>query len=627
MKKLILLSVLLLSSIFSCKNIDLLEEEEQILTTEEQRVIDADFNNSITPGVKNVFYEDVFVPNRASQLVLNMTYFDDTFAAYGKINNIGQLEYIHTTVLMKKGGNELFVTEIFPDISKSRMYTIINNLKGNIVVDIKHFSPTKFTISLIDLNWSTGEETVIMSSLISDGKKIAEFSSKGLDNENRVWNCDEPQPSDNLDKTVDNHLDYFVCGGLAWDTHPNLIIIKKTITSFLEKTKNLINYQDKKEEISFFDNAYKSISNFWESVNGKIGSYKYEKSIQTGQLKQLEESINEYKGKETIIILLPFEELTVKKFDEVIMDDIKFTFVVNDVETGLPYTRKPVYVDIEFSDPNSDSVFNFQTKATSMVNGIVSFSFDPKTIPEYEKYSSIQATYNLSENDLNTSQSRSISLNFIKPIVVFKNGEIPPSTIMFGNEQTKFFKLINEDRREISVDYKKVTINNLTNVNIGYVLILGTVDFSLKLYTNETTSQTTSLDLYYNTKKIQTISATVMDSLEVYQKAAIGNWTVTTKEYPERNLNLVLYANNTGIYIGDNGIPYSNGGYPISWSIKKHNNRFYLYESGFWHPGYNQFRRMGTNLPNEYLSYPITFMKTYGDLGDGPIESLTYTKE
>jgi hypothetical protein len=124
-----------------------------------------------------------------------------------------------------------------------------------------------------------------------------------------------------------------------------------------------------------------------------------------------------------------------------------------------------------------------------------------------------------------------------------------------------------------------------------------------------------------------TTVATAVDSTEIYEAAVVGNWTVTNAEYPNNPArDLEIYSGGYGKYVGEGGQPFPNGGYSITWWIEKKNNKYYLFESGFWHPGYNQFRRIGNNMPLESLSYPITMFKTYGDLGSGLIEQLTYIK-
>ncbi len=45
---------------------------------------------------------------------------------------------------------------MFPQVSKSRMYTMIDGKKGNIVVEMNHISKTRATMAILDLNWETG---------------------------------------------------------------------------------------------------------------------------------------------------------------------------------------------------------------------------------------------------------------------------------------------------------------------------------------------------------------------------------------------------------------------------------------------------------------------------------------
>lgn len=121
-----------------------------------------------------------------------------------------------------------------------------------------------------------------------------------------------------------------------------------------------------------------------------------------------------------------------------------------------------------------------------------------------------------------------------------------------------------------------------------------------------------------------------MDSTALYTAGVVGNWSVTNAQYPNiPSKDLELYSGGSGKFIGEGGQPYSNGGYAIKWSITKSNNKYYLYEDGFWHPGYNNFREIDNDLPNVNLSYPVTFFKTYNKYvdGKGPVEALTYIKK
>ncbi|MFV5702515.1 hypothetical protein ACM55F_11640 [Flavobacterium sp. XS2P12] len=120
----------------------------------------------------------------------------------------------------------------------------------------------------------------------------------------------------------------------------------------------------------------------------------------------------------------------------------------------------------------------------------------------------------------------------------------------------------------------------------------------------------------------------MVDLTSFYNEKVVGSWKVENKDYPGTYSVAELYAGGTGKYISQNGVLFTNGGYAITWRITKKDNKYYLFEDGFNHPGFNQFRKIGTNLPNESLTYPLTFFKTYGDLGDGKgtVEALLYTK-
>lgn len=534
-------------------------EKEDELTPEEQRSADASFNNSLTPGVGNVFYEEKLVPNTASQLVFKLAYHQDTLAAYGKINGSGQLEYLHTTVLAKKGGDELLVTETFPETYTSRMYSIINGEKSNIVVEIKHYSQTKYYISILDLDWGTGNKKVLKGTYIKDGVKTADYSglrlaeAAGLASDH-AWNCDQPQPSDDLDQTVDNHLDYFACGGLAWDTHPTLDVVKETITSSIEAVKSSGKYADKLSELAFLENSHEKLSGLYAAIKGKVKGYRFERTLMAGLLKLLEEKINKLKESQYDILLVPFEAGTDTEYDEVTDNEVKVTFTVTDAKTKLPFKEEPVLIDMAFIIPGTDTALKMETKASSTVNGLVTFKFDPTSVPGYEKYSSLEARWGFTSDDWQKTQSRSVSLRFINPKVVLKSGAPLPSPVNYVNEQSHAFRLVNEDGRAIAVDYSKLSIKNVTNSSVGYTLLKGTNDFSLKLYTDQSTTQSTSLDIYYGARKVQTISAAV-NLLDECDQGYITAPIITGVQLTCGSSNIVsilvsFKANGSGVLVG-----------------------------------------------------------------------------
>lgn len=506
--------------IFGCK------KSQKSLTAEEQltkkRTEDALFNSTIVPGIGNVFYEEKLVPNTESQLIFKIAVNGDTLAGYGKINSSGQLDYISSTILAKKGNAELLVTELFPEVSKSRMYSMTNNRKSNIVIDIDHISKTKFVVSILDLDWTTGVSELLKTTYINNGIKSSEFISfRG--GEDRVYNCIEPQPSDDFEKEIDNWLDYFACG-FAWDAHLLLTPIKDAVVTGIEGLKSLDKYKDQINELELFKTTYNKLTDLYNSITGKMQGFKYEKEELKGLLKTLQELLNKLKTEKVEVLLVPFTAGTDVDYDEVTDSEIKLSFIITDKNSGLPYTKKPVFIDMAWLSSASEVVF-LETKPSSTVNGLVTFRFDPTTIPNYQIYTNLTALYSFTQDDFTPSASQPVTLKFIVPKVVFSNGSPIPGSVRFVNNQSQSFKLVNQDDRILVVDYDNVTLNNSNN-KVGYTMFRGTNSFSVSLTTEETAEQVTQLDVIYKQKKISTINATILknDSLDFYKNFLKGEW-------------------------------------------------------------------------------------------------------
>lgn len=479
---------------------------------EDKRKADAAYNNTVTPGVGNVQFEDKLMPNAASQLVFKIAYNEDTLAGYGKINGSGQLQYLTSTVLAKKGNVELLVTEMFPEVSKSRMYTILNGKKGSIVVEMNHISPTRSIMTVLDFNWETGASDVLVQNYFENGKQTAEFNAVKESGEggDRVYNCNEPQPSDDLNKSVDNTLDYFQCGGHAYDTYPALAAIKAAILKGVEAVKNAGKFQNKKDELKSLEANYSYLNNIYKSINGKVSAYRFEKSILGGFLKSLADMISELKANlRPDVSLKPFMEISDLDFDEVTDDEIKLTFTLIDNETGLPYTQKPVGIDMAFLIPGTNQAVHMETKMTSTANGLITFKLDPRTLEGFEQYTALTARYAFSGDDWDPSATRDITIKYIKPKLVMADGSAPPSMFNLASGEKLTFKLVNEDGRAITVNYNEVTLQN-SNAKVAYTMMKGTSDFDLTLTNNETLDQRTTLDVIYKERVIQTITAIVM---------------------------------------------------------------------------------------------------------------------
>jgi len=217
------------------------------------------------------------------------------------------------------------------------------------------------------------------------------------------------------------------------------------------------------------------------------------------------------------------------------------------------------------------------------------------------------------------------------------------SYISFKNEISEFLtKLPNRFKPNISISNLKsgvqsaarsihnkyISISNISNSKVQLAVDKQTDGtFKLTASTTATTDQTFTYDISYansafssNTMK-KTISATVkaeVDSTQIYANAVVGNWRVTNLEVAvPYSYDLVVNAGGTGYYTS------GASKYAISWSIIKREKKYYFFENGFWHPGYNQFRIYNTGIADEGLRYPVTDFKHYSSNSKA---SLAYQK-
>jgi len=548
--------LLLLAASFilsSCKKSDSSVPKE---TLQEKLQKDANYNSGITPGVGNVFYEETLIPNSSSHLIFKLGFNGDTLAGYGKINSSGQVQYINSTILSTKGNSELLVTELFPEVSKSRMYTIINNVKSNIVMEIEHFSKTKLTLSILDMDWTTGDAKVLKSTLFVDYKPTSDFSSLRIKEGDKVYNCLDPQPSSDLDKSVDDLLNYFVCGGPAFDSHPTLELLKNAFTGYVDNVNQDPQYVDDKQELDLLKKSYQYFNDLFSKIKNKVGGYKFENSRLAGYLKDLEKKINELEAqKKPEVSLVPLSSLTDTDFDELTDKEIKIGFTLVEKSTGKIYTSFPVFIDMSYAIPGTDTEVAFDTESQGS-DGLVLFKLNPTTLPNYESLTSLKATYSYSKDQGSPNASKDISLKFIKPKVVFASGASLPGTVKFTNSQSQSFKLVNEDDRDLLVNYEDVTLNKPVD-KIGYTMSKGSNSFSLSLTTNESTEQLTQFDVIYKQKKIATINASLLNEpSSLTSVSGSGQTAASSTTLP--NPLIVVVKNNLG-----NPMPGVN----VTWTV------------------------------------------------------------
>lgn len=584
MRKYFYLLIVISSIFFSCKKSDNTTTEQK--TIEQKFKEDAAYNNNIISGVGNCFFEENLMAGSESQLTFKLAYNEDTLAGYGKIDNSGKVQYINSTVLARKGNSELIVTEIFPDVSKSRRYTMTNGIKSNLVIEINYYTGLKYTVSILDMNWSTGNSITLKSNYFSDGKLTSDYSSFRVIEGEKKYPCPDPPVTGDHAKDLQADIVYINCITLA-AFKPSIDAIEKMLEDIKNKPGQIIDNINNSEKLKTLLSYYTSLSN---NLQNSLSKLKFSsKNFLDGLLKDLEKNINKLQNQPLEVQLVPFAAGTDADYDEVTDNEIKLSFTVVEKSSGLPYTKGPVFIDMAFYKPGTTDIVFVDTRSSVVNNGLVIFKFDPKTIPNYEGYSSLTARYSFSKDNLNPYAERNISLKFIKPKVVFADGSSLPSPIPFTNNAALPFKLVNEDGRNIIINYSLVTIANNANNKISISKTTYANDFSIRLSTLESTSQNTTFDVFYNSKKVQTINASLDDSTEYYKNLVLGTWTNTwTSDF--RNTGVREFYEEDEIQIRTGGVAYwtqaryytgniSITGTDVGWKIY-HSGNIYIMQIG-----------------------------------------------
>jgi hypothetical protein len=108
------------------------------------------------------------------------------------------------------------------------------------------------------------------------------------------------------------------------------------------------------------------------------------------------------------------------------------------------------------------------------------------------------------------------------------NNTINSEVNFFQNVQQEF-KLVNDNGTNVTgLDYSQVSIGNNSNskVTVSKTLLSSSDGFGITLNTSQTSAEKTTFDVLYGTKKVQTITGIVDDSLQFYKNKCIGNWAM-----------------------------------------------------------------------------------------------------
>lgn len=426
----------------SCKNEIDIKRPTEINQTRLKE--DAAYNNKLVEGVGNVLYTKRLAPNTLSQLVLRIAYQQDTIAYFGKINGDGKLEYIHTSVYAKENNTKLFVKQIYPDEGTSRMYTVTNGIKSRIVIESTSFNETDKLISVLDYDWNKENYRTINSVVMRNEKVIADYSSQRKFD---VVDCERKEPLDELDKQINKTLQYFACGGLAIDSNHTLSAIKEIV----EAAKKMLLEENDKEpqvvkEFDSFNDAVEEQSNYDRKTQGKVEDLK---SVETDQDSFLENLENYYEKLVTNnnipLLLVPFHEASDLDYDETEDEEVKLAFTVLHQDTKLPFTDRPVPINMRIVIPGTATVlYDLTPKFAHRANGQVVFRFDPYVIPANNKnvsYPRVEVQYKFGFDDWSNFEKQYVNIKHNFPKVVDELNQPLKNPVDMEERKSRLFKL------------------------------------------------------------------------------------------------------------------------------------------------------------------------------------------
>jgi hypothetical protein len=175
-------------------------------------------------------------------------------------------------------------------------------------------------------------------------------------------------------------------------------------------------------------------------------------------------------------------------------------------------------------------------------------------------------------------------------------------------------------KRGINGAYLSITNISNSQVKVAFAK-LNDGSFKITPTVTGTTDQAVSFDVTYSNPDFssklikKTITTTVkyaIDSTAHYRQLVLGSWSVINLESSE-TYNLEVQAGGTAKY----SVPNKPTTYNATWQIMKVGRKYYFWEDGFWHPGFNQFRVLDKGFADEGLKTPLTGFTHYGDLGSG----------
>lgn len=372
---------------------------------------DAEANHSIVEGVGNLFIEQELIPNSVSQLIIKQAYEKDTIAYYGSVTSSGKLSSINAIVVSKNRNTSLLVSEFHPETSSSLYYSIINDKKSRLVLEVKQYEGNLEQASILEYDWVNNTSKTVSSVLLRLGKEVGVYTLSELTPRASESNCSQPQPSDDISKLVDNHLQHFECtGGSDLNKY----------WSLMEKVKNNVKYAEEKADLEFIQESSKTLKKVTAQSGPNFTKFKFERTKLFSILKSIEKLLEKVKNKDLNVSLIPFAQASDYNYDEFTDEHIKIVFSLEDRDSKLPLTNIALNVHLQLIDKAKNEIVYEATEFNSPVNGLLTFKIDPLK-EDLTEYSELTARYFFS-HEPNKKLEIPISLKFIKPEIILFAG-------------------------------------------------------------------------------------------------------------------------------------------------------------------------------------------------------------
>ncbi len=456
----------------------------------EQLKENAAYNNSVIPGVKNVFVEKSLTANAPNQLYMKMAYENDTIFYFGKVDANGKLDYIHTTVLARKNNTEQFVTEVYPNMAKCRRYLIYKGVRDRYVIETIGYGDNKFAIQLLDYNWASGTYKVLINDLYVDGKLVEGYTSA------RTSNTFESNCNTDLSGFLKELVCFMSVGEIKM---PDWIKSKfpkddpaksNSVSDGYEYQRNILNMPEediarlKIEQAALKEERY---NEYLESKFMNAGSNDMP-SVSVDLLEVLGSSNLHYK--------------------EGSNSDLFLTLAIKPSNPAHNDPALRVFVSYEVVDPVSGEVLMGSIESNRFGEKEVVIMLDTES-SIYKGREKLEIRYKQSYQNDNNLRKIPITFEWEKAYLMYDGMFGVPSQITFIPNEVQYFILVQGDNKPLTgFKSSEMSFRNNSNSNLKVSIEAESKRFGISLTTTDLTIKTqfTTFDLYYKGQKVSTVS-------------------------------------------------------------------------------------------------------------------------